>query len=122
MRPSAYLYAAALQKVRACLKHRGLGVGAEDALQRLDDLALGRVRSRRRQQRLHQVAVRGRRLAQLAERALDRVAVAAGAQRLDAADLLALQLRRDAQDLELAILGLLVAVDADDDPLLALDL
>ena len=80
------------------LEDGGLGVVAEDLLQRLDDLALAGVRAGAREQRLHQVAlgVRGV-LAQLGERALDRGAVALGARALQAVELLALERGVDAQ-------------------------
>ena len=51
-----------------------------------------------------------------AERPLDRGAVAPGAGGLQAADLLALERRVDAQDLERLLALLLEGVDADDDP------
>src|SRR5436190_23055799 len=46
------------------LEDRGLGVGAEHRLERLDDLALGRMRTRRLQQRRHEVGAAGRLVAQ----------------------------------------------------------
>jgi hypothetical protein len=82
-----------------------------------------RVRARTRQQVRHQVAgFVGGGGAQLAERLLDRGALAASAHGLDAGDLLALQGGIDAQDLQLGVVALAVVVDADDDPLAAVDL
>ena len=80
-----------------------LGVGAQDLLERLDDLAFGGVRAGAVEERGHQVASSVRpRLAQLAERLLDRGGVAARADGLHAVDLLALERRVDAEQLELA--------------------
>src|SRR5215211_512200 len=123
--PLASAWAAEFVKRQRCawtLENGRFGVGAEDPLERLDDLALGGMRPGAVEQRLHQVAVRGRCLTQLGERALDRLGVAARAHRLNAADLLALELLRDAEDRELAVVLLLVAVHAHDHALPTLDL
>src|ERR687895_724403 len=98
------------------------GVGAVHALQRFDDLALGAVGAGAVEQRFHQVAARRGAVAQLGERLLRGVGVAARPHRLHAADLLALQLGRDPEDLEPLFVVLLVAVYADHDPLAAFDL
>ena len=56
------------------------------------------------------------------ERGLDRGRVAAGADGLDPLDLLRLERGVDPEELERLLVVLLVAVDADDDPLPGLDL
>src|SRR5581483_6281507 len=56
------------------------------------------------------------------ERRLCRGGVAGGAHRLHPLDLLPLERRVDAEELDRLLLLELVAVDADDDPLAALDL
>ena len=66
------------------------------------------MRARAVQQRLHEVAAAGRRLAESVERSFGDFAVAPRPHGLDAADLLALELRRDAQDLELLLALVLV--------------
>src|SRR5918992_5636292 len=76
------------------------GVGAEYALQRLDDFAFGAVGAGAVEQRFHQVAARRGAVAQLGERLLGSVGVAARLDCLDAADLFAFQLGRDPEDLE----------------------
>ena len=58
------------------------------------------------EQRGHQVRLGGSLLADPAQRGLDVGGVAAGADALDAVDLLALQGRVDAQDLDLAVAAL----------------
>src|SRR5918992_2581329 len=63
---------------RTFLEDGGLGVGAEDRLQGLDDLALGGVYAGALEKVRHQVRVRTGGLAQLGERALDGRSVAAG--------------------------------------------
>src|ERR687891_2428113 len=68
------------------------GVGAVDALQRPHDFAFGAVGAGAVEQRLHQVAARRGAVAQLCERLLGGLRVAAGPPRLGAAGLLALQL------------------------------
>src|SRR3954453_12516217 len=83
-------------------EHWGLRVGAPHLLQRFDHLALGRVRPRALDQRGHQVGLGGRGLAQRGEPALDLGPVAARADSLYAADLLALERGVDAQDRQLA--------------------
>src|SRR5687767_7907061 len=98
------------------------GVGAVDALERPDDFAFGAVGAGAVEQRLHQVAAAGGVVAQLCERLLGGVWVAARLDGLHPGDLFALQLGRDLEDLELPFVVLLVAVDANDDPLAALDL
>src|ERR687892_2673264 len=72
-----------------------LGVGAVDALQRFDDFAFGAVGAGAVEQRLHQVAARGGAVAQLCERLLGGVGVAARLDGLHPGDLFALELRRD---------------------------
>ena len=62
-------------------------------------------------------ASRGGRARSDGERSLDGGGVAAGADGLHAVDLLALERRVDAQDLELAVVALGEVVDADDDAL-----
>src|SRR5918992_3751176 len=84
------------------------GVGAVDALERLDDFAFGAVGAGAVEQRLHQVAARRGAVAQLGERPLRGVGVAARPHRLDAADLFALQLGRDPEDLVPLLVVLLV--------------
>src|SRR5689334_4536060 len=75
-----------------------LGVGAPDVLECLDDLALGRVRPRRLDERRQQVAgVVGRALAHGLQRLLDGPGVAPGAHGLQPVDLLALERRVDPQ-------------------------
>src|SRR5581483_12300023 len=66
--------------------------------------------------------VSGRGAFQVGESRLDRRRVAASAQSLDTVDLLALELRIDAEDLESRLVLHLVAVDADDHALPLLDL
>src|SRR6266508_3103605 len=95
------------------LEHRRLGVGPEDPLQRLDDLTLRAVCTRAVEQRFDQVAIAGGRLAQRVEGPLRLLGVAGAAHGLGAADLLALELGRYSQDLELLLALVLVAIDAD---------
>src|SRR5215217_2284421 len=90
-----------------------LGVGAEDRLQGLDDLALAGVYARAVEEVRHEVVVVARRgLLELGEGGLDGLGVAAGADALHAVDLLALQRRVDPQDLDLPVAALGVGVDA----------
>src|SRR3954452_18672167 len=95
------------------LEHGSLGVGTPDLLERLDHLALGGVRAGALEQRGHQVGLGVRAPAQLGQRALARRPVAARADGLQAADLLALERRVDVQDRRLPVVALGVAVDAD---------
>ena len=89
------------------LEHRGLGVGAEHVLQRVDDLTFAGVNPRGVQEVRHQVlGLVGRGLLQRRQRALDLGAFALGADGLDAPDLLALQRRVDAQDRRLGVVAL----------------
>src|SRR5688572_23050111 len=74
------------------------GVGAVDALERLDDFAFGAVGAGAVEQWFHQVAARCGVVAQLGERPLGHLAVAACLDVLDAADLFAFQLGRDLED------------------------
>src|SRR5919106_2374864 len=107
----------------AASEHRRLRVRAEDLLEGLDYLPFTGVYASAGQQVRHQVAllVRGGSL-ELGQRPFDGLALAPGAHGLHAADLLALELGIDAQDLELGVAALAVAVDADHDPLTAVDL
>src|SRR5215468_5637085 len=102
---------------------RRLAPRAPDLAQRVAHLAHRHVGARGRQHGLHEVAVGvGRILLQAGERRLSRGRVAPFAHRLHARDLLSLQSRVDAEDLERLLLLHLVAVNADDDSLAALDL
>src|ERR671914_2647268 len=76
------------------------GVGAVDALERLDDLAFGAVGAGAVEQRFHQVAAGRGAVAQLCEGLLGGLTIAARPHGLHAADLFALQLGRDLEDLE----------------------
>src|SRR3712207_3066462 len=107
---------------RGSLEDGGLRIGAEDLLQGGHDLALGGVHAGAVEQRVHQVAVALRDLLELRERGLDLDAAPARADPLEAIDLLALERRVDAQDLELGLVVVAVAVHAHDDPLAAVDL
>ena len=79
-------------KCNVRLKDGRLGVVAEDLLQGLHDLALGGVRARACDQRLHEVAVGVRGVfAQRRQRGLDGGAVAGGARGVQASKLLALE-------------------------------
>src|SRR5436190_16800024 len=108
---------------RCGLEDRRLGVGTEDGLERLDDLALGGVRAGGVEQVGHQVLpIEGGRLAQLREGSLDRGAHAPGPRRLETVDLLALEPGVDAQDRQRRLVVYLVGVDADLDALARVDL
>src|SRR5688572_741358 len=74
LRPPAEPVAAVsvLASTGGTLEDRGLRVGAEHPLERLDDLALAGVCASTVEQRIHEVAVGGGRLAERGERALDR--------------------------------------------------
>src|SRR3954447_24102839 len=96
---------------------RRLRVGAPHVLERGHDLPLRRVRAGAVEEQRHEVSasagglvtaslVAGRRGAQPSEHRLDRRAVATGADRLHAADLLALERRVDAEDLRVAAVAL----------------
>src|SRR5215218_5798052 len=101
------------------LEDGGLGVGAEDLLETGDDLALGGVYARAVEKVRHQVGVARGGLAQRGQGGLDRPGVAAGADGLHAADLLALEGRVDVVQLELALAALGEVVDADEDAVAA---
>src|SRR5215471_16690379 len=101
----------------------GLAPGAPDLAQRVAHLAHRDVRARRLHDRLHEVAaVVGRVLLQPRDRGLRSRRVASPPHRLDTFDLLLLERRIDAEDLDRLLLLHLVAVHSDDDPLAALDL
>src|SRR6185437_2477033 len=105
------------------LKDRGLPPDAPDVAEGVAHLAHRHVGACGSHDRLHQVAVLMRRIfAQTRQRLLGRGGIAARAERLHPVDLLALERRIDLEDLKLALFVELVAVDADDDPLLPLDL
>src|SRR3954453_9154723 len=87
----------------AHLAHRDVGAGAGD-------------------DRLHQVRVTRGGAFELRERRLDRTGVPPRADALHPLDLLLLERRVDAEDLELRLIVELVSVDADDHALLLLDL
>src|SRR4029078_10655167 len=104
-------------------KNRGLAPDAPDFAQSVAHLAHRDVRARGLDDRAHQVAiVASGVLFQTRERRFDRPRVAPGSKRLHSVDLLLLECRVDAQDLERPLVLEFVAVDADDDPLLRLDL
>src|SRR3954470_4479433 len=92
--PSARRTTPASPTRRTVLEHWDFGVGTPDRLERLDDLALGRVQPRGVEQVRHQVLalLRGR-LLQGGQGELHRGAVAPRADVLHAADLLALERR-----------------------------
>src|SRR3954464_13882511 len=97
------------------LEDRRLGVGAEDRLECLDDLPLAGVYARAVEEVRHEiVVVAGGGFLEGGQLALDGGAVAAGADGLHAVDLLALQPRVDAEDLDLAVAALGVRVHADE--------
>src|SRR3954465_1511477 len=100
----------------AGLEDGRLGVAAEDLLQRLHDLAFGRMNTSAVEEVRHEVGVSGRMVLEDAERGRDLPGVASGADGLHATDLLALQRGVDVQDGVLVVVALGVAVDADDDP------
>src|SRR5215467_3637757 len=107
--------------VRA-LEDRRLAPGAPGGAEDVAHLAEGGVGAGGGDDRLLEVRVGLGGAAELGERGFDRTAVASGAQRLDALDLLLLERGVDAQDLERRLVLLLIAVYADDDALLGLDL
>src|SRR5215208_4325384 len=97
------------------LEDGGFGVGAEHGLEGLDDLALGGMYAGAVKEVRHQIVLVLRRGGlELGECGLACGAVAAGADALDAVDLLALQGRVDPQDLDLAVAALGEGVDADE--------
>src|SRR5215208_7156052 len=104
------------------LEDRCLGVGPEDLLQSGDDLALGCVHSRAVEQWLQQVAVAHGGVLQHRQRGLHLDAPAPCAHAVEAVDLLALERGVDAKDLELVLVGVLIAIHADQDPLARVDL
>src|SRR3954470_762275 len=106
----------------AGLEDGRLGVAAEDLLQRLHDLALGRMNTSAVEEVRHEVGVSGRMLLQDAKSGRDLPGVAPSAYRLDAADLLALECGVDVQDRPRVVVALGVAVDADHDPPAGVDL
>src|SRR3954447_13634347 len=98
---------------RGSLEDRGLRIGPEDLLQGGHDLALRGVGARAVEQRLHQVRLALRRLLERRQRLLHVLAVAARAHTVEAVELLALERRVDAEDLQLVVVLLAVAVHAD---------
>src|SRR6188768_760401 len=111
-----------LGRLRAYLEHRRFGVRAPHVLQRVDHLALGRVRAGTVDEDRHQVRLTGRGGAQFGELALHLGAVATGPDGLHATDLLALEVGVDAQERRVAVVALRVPVDADHDALAGVDL
>src|SRR3954452_23528915 len=97
----------------AGLEDGRLGVAAEDLLQRLHDLAFGRMNTSAVEEVRHEVGVGGRMLLEDAERGRDLPGIAPGAYGLDAADLLALERGVDVQGRMLVVVALGVAVDPD---------
>src|SRR5437763_3565552 len=104
------------------LEDRSLPPDAPHLAERVAHLAHGHVRSPGLDDRRHEVRIALGGGLERSERGLDRRAVAARAQGSDALDLLLLERRVDAQDVELRLVVELVAVDADDDPTFSLDL
>src|SRR3954452_19980345 len=98
----------------AGLEDGRLCIAAEDLLQRLHDLAFGRMNTGTVEEVRHEVGVGGRMLLEDAESCLDLPGVAPGADGLHAADLLALQRGIDPEDRVVVGVALGVAVDADD--------
>src|SRR3954454_2365561 len=82
----------------AGLEDGRLGVAAEDLLQRVHDLALARMNTSAVEEMRHEVGFGGCLLLEDAERSLDLPGVAASADALHAADLLALERGVDPQD------------------------
>ena len=74
------------------------------------------------EQRLHQVAVGGRGFTKIGKGGVGGLGVPALAHRANTADLLSLELGRDAQDLRALVLAVLIAIDPYDDALPPLDL
>src|SRR2546421_7420203 len=104
-------------------KDRRFSPHAPDGPQRVAHLSHRHVRPRSLDDRQHQVPVlAGRVLFQRRERRLDRGRVPPGPHRLHALDLLSLQPGIDLQELDRLLVLELVAVHADDDALLLLDL
>src|SRR3954451_5097186 len=106
----------------AGLEDGRLGVAAEDLLQRLHDLALGRMNTSAVEEVRHEVGVGGRMLLEDAERGRDLPGVAPGTDGLHAADLLALERGVDVQGRVLVVVAFGMTVDADDDAAPRVDL
>src|SRR6266545_4090270 len=106
-----------LPTISPTLEDRRLAPGAPDLAERVAHLAQRRVRSRRLDDRRHQVHVAFSRPLERGQSLVDRAGVSPRPQRLHARGLLLLECRVDAQDLERPLVLLRVAVDADDDPL-----
>src|SRR3954449_3209067 len=105
------------------LEDRGLAPDAPDVAQHVAHLAHRHVRPRGVHDRLHQIAVFADGiLFQPGKCLLDRTGVAARPDRLDAIDLRLLERRIDLEEVRLRLVVELVAVDADDDALILIDL
>src|SRR6266516_3363117 len=105
------------------LEDRRLAPDAPDVAQRVAHLAHCHVRPRGVHDRLHQIAVFADGiLFQPGKGLLDRAGVAARPDRLDAIDLRLLERRIDLEEVRLRLVVELVAIDADDDALILLDL
>src|SRR5439155_25229364 len=105
------------------LEDRRFAPDAPDVAERVAHLAHRDVGARRGEDRLHQVApLVGGIVFEARERLLGGRRVAAGAERLDALDLLLLERGVDLEDLERLLVLELIAVDADDHSLLRFDL
>src|SRR5262245_14509521 len=114
---------ARVKKLSRRSENRRLAPDAPDLAECVAHLAHRHVGPRSLDDRRHEVPVGvGRVVLQPGERGLDRGRVAAGAERLDPVDLLALERRVDAEDLRRLLVLELVAVDAHDDALTRLDL